>query len=100
MSGIEERRRPSRIRPATRWPPGLSSDLKLGVNADFWKTGKSGNFATGSNWIFERCRRRSARKAVINVAGTYTVSVTSAAAVAAIGIGNKGATLSIASGAT
>jgi hypothetical protein len=28
---------------------GLSSDLKLGVNADFWKTGKSGNFGTGSN---------------------------------------------------
>jgi fibronectin-binding autotransporter adhesin len=78
---------------------GLSSDLKLGVNADFWKTGKSGNFATGSNWTLN-APPSSGQEAVINVAGTYTVSVTSAAAVAAIGIGNKGATLSIASGAT
>jgi hypothetical protein len=29
---------------------GLLSDLKTAVNADFWKTGKSGNFAAGSNW--------------------------------------------------
>jgi len=77
----------------------LSFDLKLGVNADFWKTGKSGNFAAGSNWTLN-APPAPGQEAVIGVAGTYTVSVTSAAAVAAIGIGNKGATLSIASGAT
>ena len=85
--------------PGNALSSGLSSDLKLGVNADFWKTGKSGNFATGSNWTLN-APPAPGQEAVINVAGTYTVSVTSAAAVAAIGIGNKGATLSIASGAT
>jgi hypothetical protein len=75
------------------------SDLKTAVNADFWKTGKSGNFAAGSNWTLN-APPAPGQEAVIGVAGTYTVSVTSAAAVAAISIGNKGATLSIASGAT
>jgi ELWxxDGT repeat protein len=77
----------------------LSADLKIAVNADFWKTGKSGIFGAGSNWTATSAPT-SGQEAVIAVAGTYTVSAISGATVAALDIANKTATLLVTSGAT
>jgi hypothetical protein len=77
----------------------LSADLKIAVNADSWKTGKSGIFGAGSNWTANSAPT-SGQEAVIAVAGTYTVSAISGATVAALDIANKTATLLLTSGAT
>ena len=74
-----------------------SSDLKIGVNADFWKTGKSGIFGAGANWTTNSAPT-STQEAVISVGGTYTVSATSGATIAALDIANKSATLAIVGG--
>jgi hypothetical protein len=72
-------------------------DLKLGVNAVSWKTGKSGVYSAGSNWSGGSAPT-SSQEAALNVGGTYTVSVTADADVAALAIGNRSATLSLGSG--
>jgi autotransporter passenger strand-loop-strand repeat protein len=79
--------------------PNLSADLKIAVNANSWKTGKSGIFGAGSNWT-ANSPPTSSQEAVIAVAGTYTGSAISAATVAALDIANKTATLLVTSGAT
>ncbi len=77
----------------------LSSNLKLAINTDSWKVGKSGTFGSGANWTLS-APPTSSQEASLSVAGTYTVSSTGDATVAALNIGDKAATLLITSGGT
>ena len=77
----------------------LSSNLNLAINADSWKVGSSGNFTTSADWTLG-APPTSSQEASISHAGTYTVSSTVDATVAALDIGDKTATLAITSGST
>lgn len=76
-----------------------SENLKLAVNTDDWKTGKSNLFSTASAWT-ESAPPASTQEAVISVGGTYTVSATANATVGALAIDDTAATLLIGGGAT
>ena len=77
----------------------LSSNLNLAINANSWKVGSSGNFTTSADWTLG-APPTSSQEASISHAGTYTVSSTADATVAALNIGDKTATLAITSGST
>ena len=76
----------------------VATDLKVAVNANSWKSGKSGNFLSGTNWILGSAPA-AGQEASFTVAGAYTVSNTSGT-VAALNVTDKTATLLIASGGT
>ena len=76
----------------------LSEDLNLAINTDAWKTGKSGNFAVGSNWSLGAAPAFG-EDGSIAAAGVYTVSDTTNATVGALAVLDKSATLAIVDGA-